>query len=448
MKNKFFVFCSDLHNHNVYGTFFELLYKIAQDRPAYEIFPIIICGDAYKENLIKTKKIITDILGHDKGIYSTHSNHLDNNNYKITKIKAKKISENITCIESLKKIEHSRINIGTSIASSIISKRRCISSDISDIQQDIYSYTYFAILFLESFKKQFHNYFNVKNDCILIYNGRHYNTGPIANFCESIGMRINYYERSGFRSEQVIQLPFKIHDFPNTSKFILNWHRNSNTGCIKNEDINSYFNMIKNNQFSNKLNNNCLISQNPIITYFSSSEDEYASIDERIQLSNLFGSQREAVKWLCQWATKQNKYTLVIRVHPNQSYVCQHDQYFWNNLDGKNIKLIPSQSNQSSYELIKMSEKVVSFLSTTGIEATYMGIPSIVLGNPAFSEHDVTYNPTDTKKLAALLETKLHPRPKENCAPYVNYQLNYGSKMIYFKKLGLASFSDYQYLFN
>lgn len=180
-----------------------------------------------------------------------------------------------------------------------------------------------------------------------------------------------------------------------------------------------------------------------IISFFTSSEDEYAALDGRISLSDLFDSQRSAVEWLINWAAVQEKYILIVRLHPNQEHICSKDYDYWHSLSGKNVTLIPSHSKISSYDIIKKSTKAISFLSTIGIEATRMSIPSITIGNPVYKGMDAVYEPTTKDHLLQLLNKKIQPKNKENTLPYGYFNLYYGPQLQFMKVLGLSEFSQY-----
>ena len=75
-------------------------------------------------------------------------------------------------------------------------------------------------------------------------------------------------------------------------------------------------------------------------------------------------------------------FLFVLRVHPNLKFL--------KNTQNENIKKLVNNSNLiiiypeeklSSYELIRLSETIITFGSTIGIESTYMGKKSILIGD-------------------------------------------------------------------
>ncbi|MBT2772447.1 hypothetical protein J7J47_09390 [Halomonas sp. ISL-60] len=435
-----YVYCTDLKNYQVLGTFLELLYYLKVTKNEDPI-PMVIVGTRDADKIPALKKILSNKLDIENGIYKVNNDITINDS--IEK-KSESLTQKITNIKELQLLEYNNINIGPGIASSLISKHRCTEPDLKKLSQELNSYTQQSILFLESFQTAALDHIHI-SDTIYIYNGRHYNTYPQSLFCEQLGCNILYYERMNSGKNLTIQKP-RIHDFLLRSKIANDFWINA-TDKSKIDTGHSFFQKQEKNTFS-KNNDDELLVNKPYIVYFPSSEDEYASLDERISLSTLFKSQRDAVQWLAAWASSQEAYQLVIRLHPNQKEICQKDYSFWHNkLNGKNVTIIPSHSNISSYKVALKAKKVVSFLSTMGVEATYMGIPSITVGNPIYKGFDAVYEPQSPEQLHILLEDEISPKEKENTLPFGYYNFKYGQPCSFYKELSLKNFEDYGQLF-
>ena len=75
-----------------------------------------------------------------------------------------------------------------------------------------------------------------------------------------------------------------------------------------------------------------------------------------------------------------------------------------------------------------IADKVISFGSTTGIEATFWGATSILFGKSFYMHLDAAYQPNSYKSLYNLIQdSSLAPKNKENTLPYGHYMLKYGS---------------------
>lgn len=431
-----YVYCSDLKNYQVLGTFLELLHHLKVIKNE-ELMPLVIVGARDANKIPALKDFLLTELGIQNGIYQV------NNEIKLDctiEEATESLIEKITSISELRPLKYKGINIGTGIASSIISKHRCINPDLKESNTELKAYTQQSILFLESFQQTAFKNINT-SDTIYIYNGRLYNNHPQSLFCEKTGCNILYYERINSEQNLTIQKP-RIHDFWLRSK-IANEFWIKSTDKSKINIGHSFFQKQEANTFS-KNKDEELSVEKPYVIYFPSSEDEYACLDERISLSTLFKSQRDAIRWLVAWADSQDTHQLVIRLHPNQEGICQKDYSFWHNeINGKNVTIVPSQSKINSYKLASKAEKVVSFLSTMGVEATYMGIPSITVGNPIYKGLDAVYEPQSPEQLKQLLEDEIPPKEKENTLPFGYYNLKYGEPCSFYKKLSLKAFEDY-----
>jgi len=129
------------------------------------------------------------------------------------------------------------------------------------------------------------------------------------------------------------------------------------------------------------------------VVIFNSSEDEYAAIGPRWK-NPFYESQAEGTKALAQsLLADHNDICLWVRMHPNLARVDNSSTRAFAALEDFGVQLIPSASDISTYSLVDAADVVVSFGSTVGIEATYWGTPSVLLGPAPYSYLDATHNP-------------------------------------------------------
>ncbi|KDE40452.1 Glycosyltransferase [Nitrincola lacisaponensis] len=432
------VICTDINQPFIYGTFLELLFKLENETPGKNSACIII-GDAHSKNL---KKILELTLktGIQKeritiydGIKST-SNKTQNEIKNFAEAQLKKIKNT----ESLYDIIYKDHNLGIPILSNLISKTNSIHPKIIDHIDEIYLYikyslfTYISFIDFMSKNKKTFNYY--------IYNGRHYNTYPISLLTPE--KHTYYYERFDYGKRLCI-IPNRIHDFEKRKALIENFWNSSNLETSQKSIIaHDFFKKHLNNKFTKNFNHEKVNTDKKIVTFFISSEDEFASLHPSIKTSNIFKNQRHAIEWLTNWAKNQNKYTLVLRVHPHYEEKSAEDRLFWNQICGENLITVPSHSNINSYNLMLASEKSISFLSTTGIEAAYLGIPSILIGNSPYKGLGATHEPERTEDLTLMLDRELSPLPQENTLPYGFFANSFGSEFKFIKSLKLNDFSE------
>lgn len=395
----------------------------------------MIAGERDVSRTENLKKLL-ETIGVKQSIIINSSSSTD---HLLAEKTASELLKNVTSLKNLKDMVYRGIHIGVGIASSLISNKRCTSIDISKHMEEVHSYTVHTIFFLDSFIDTTHKKLTEK-DTIYIYNGRHYNTYPQSLASEKQGYKIYYYERMNSWNNLKIQHE-RIHDFYSTSSIVKQfWEQSNDPNKAKIGEL--FYSQNKDNKFTKRFSQAVNINKK-IISFFASSEDEFESLDTRITLSRIFTSQRAAVTWLMEWAKQQEEYELVIRLHPNQKNICPLDYDYWHNLKGKNTTIISSDSNLDTYSLISNSNKVLSYLSTVGIEATRMGVPSITLGLPIYSGLDAVYEPKNIKELEYMINNDIKPKDINNTLPYGYYTLEYGPKLRFMEKMKLVSFENY-----
>lgn len=172
------------------------------------------------------------------------------------------------------------------------------------------------------------------------------------------------------------------------------------------------------------------------IAIFISSEDEYASIGDSWQnplyetqaigLDAIIGSLRGDPKDL----------HLYLRVHPNLAGVDNEQTQALDRLQAPFLTVIPATDSVSTYALMRACDKVLSFGSTTGIEATYWGKPSVLAGMCFYRDFGVTHNPATHGELLQMLAADLAPKDREGALVYAYYLSTFGRPFKYFRADG------------
>ena len=162
------------------------------------------------------------------------------------------------------------------------------------------------------------------------------------------------------------------------------------------------------------------------LVYFSSSDDEIAACGDLME-HPLFESQRHAVRFLIDWVGRQTDVELVIRVHPHVQEKSARERGWWDSLSGVNVRLESSAARTDSYALAESADAVLTYGSTMGVEASFLGKPVVLLGDSTYRGFGCVYEPETLDNLQALLaRTALPPMPLETCIPYGYYHLTFG----------------------
>lgn len=169
------------------------------------------------------------------------------------------------------------------------------------------------------------------------------------------------------------------------------------------------------------------------VVIYSSSDDEYVAIGKE-WITPGFSSQSEAIQTLHKnLQDRQSDVMLYVRMHPHLKGIDNKDTRLLHSLEGKGIEVIPPESPVCSYAMLDACEKIVTFGSTVGIEATYWGKPSILAGMNFFRSLDGTYIAHSDDELLDLVEKKLEPKPQEPALMFGLDLVTYGEPFKYYK---------------
>jgi len=158
------------------------------------------------------------------------------------------------------------------------------------------------------------------------------------------------------------------------------------------------------------------------IAIFSSTESEFMGLPEYF-LKGSFPDQRRAFREVAeQIGRSAPDMHLYLRVHPNSKGEAQRwwEDASWGLLD--NLTVIPPESPVSSYQLMRSCEKSIVWLTTMGVEATYWGKTSIVLGKAFYRGIDAAYEPVNLEEAVQMIQqNNLAPKPRDKALAYGAY---------------------------
>ena len=337
--------------------------------------------------------------------------------------------ENITGVRDLKKLKYRGIKIGTGIHSAAVSILKSHEYSLSvnkKLIESIISTSKKTIDFL---------YQNKGRDFkeIYVFNGRVSHFNAVVEFSKKFKIDYFTFEIANFKENFLLTkngIPHSIRIFEKDLNN--NWNQADKK---ERESIGvSYFskkNSKKHNflidyssfQEKGKIPDQ-IKSLNKIITIFGSSRNEYEAVDGW-KNEFLSGDDEEIIKEVCRSFKHIN---FVYRAHPNLKLQNNAQTKNIENLKKiKNLFVFDQYSKISSYELIEISDKVIVFASTIGVEATFLKKPVISLGPSIYHSLDITYKPKNLFELKAFLENEnLQPKPREDSIKYGYFELTRG----------------------
>lgn len=178
----------------------------------------------------------------------------------------------------------------------------------------------------------------------------------------------------------------------------------------------------------------CLLNSRKNLVVFNSSDDEFASLGEEFQ-NPFFKDQNEGLEYLVYLAgSRLREYNLIIRMHPNLVGVPYPFVEKIKELHQKhpNVFVIEPESEIDTYALMDRASKVISFGSTTGLEANVRQKPVILLGKCFYYYTGAAYVPARKEEIPELLSEDLSPRPMLPALQFGYYYMQGGTKAKYY----------------
>lgn len=349
-------------------------------------------------------------------------------------------SENI----DLKKLVFRDFDIGYGVLSSIIWSRRDPFPDLTDentstiVQNmlDAGASTYSSI----------RNYLlQGKYDRVYVFNGRFAIMRAILRACQHSNVDCYCHERGSTQDKYALfknHLPHDIASFHENMMHAWNSADEEIRNSVGAEFFIERMGGVEQNWFSfTKDQKQGHIPPNfdetkRNIVIFNHSEDEKAAIGKQWE-NPIYQTQNSGIKEIISEFSDDSDWHFYLRVHPNLKDVENEQMREIASLDFPNLTVIPADNPISSYALLNVAEKAVVFASTMGIEATYWGVPSILLGRAYYGGMDAVYEPGSHTEGIEMIRAYLDPKQKIGALKYGFYKKTFGEKFKYYKANGL-----------
>lgn len=140
-----------------------------------------------------------------------------------------------------------------------------------------------------------------------------------------------------------------------------------------------------------------------MVVYFSSSGDEISELD--LDWGDYFYGQPGALRAIADVCRAQPDTTFVVRTHPHKRMKPTRDVEEWHEAvrEAAPDVHLDEYSDIDSYTLMRQADVVVTYGSTTGVEAAYAGKPVIVMGPSAYDELGCAVRVTDAQDIERAL---------------------------------------------
>lgn len=354
----------------------------------------------------------------------------------------------VSSIEKLKSISYKGVDIGGSYASSLISDLR---DPLADISQETKK-TKNILESLAGLTDQLEKIVNKVNpELVYMFNGRVTLYRPLLQICEQKKIPFYVHERGSSNATYSITLNNMPHDIATKDKEIRDlWAASKSSEDEKTKIGSSWYesralgNMPHWYSFTDHQDVSLLPpgwdDKNHNVTVYVSSDDEFAAVPGwEIEI---YETQMEGLRHILSTFASRPEYRFFIRMHPNLRGLKNRDVDALRALDKEftNCFVITPESEISTYSLLKKSDKIISFGSTTGIEAAYWQKPSILIGKGFYMNLKAVHRPLSREDAVRLIENKnLEPLPRDGAVIYGFWAATAGEKFEYYKSLSLTA---------
>nr|WP_294900901.1 hypothetical protein [uncultured Pedobacter sp.] len=350
-----------------------------------------------------------------------------------------KTNYGIPNISDLKKLRYKDVQIGMGVASSLISLIRDHELDTNLFKKEIDRELRNATNIVETF-------INIKNqigpELVYVFNGRMATYSPIIDFCKTNQIQYNVFEFTSRLDKYHVLNKAIPHDISYREREMMGVWSSENDENLKIKIACDFYDSQKKGKSLMEDNFISYQKQNLIptfdedkelITFFNSSIDEFASVPGWENYIYVFEDESSAICKICKHFAHDKKKQFILRIHPNLKFLKNSQILKLQSLYSlDNLIIIEALSPISSYALIEISDKVITFGSTIGIEATYFNKPSILLGMSFFDNLDVAYLPSTESEVYQLIDDfGLAPKPKVNTYKYGFWWMTFGEDFIY-----------------
>ena len=266
----------------------------------------------------------------------------------------------------------------------------------------------------------------IKPDVIIVYNGRLYENRFFFDIAKKLGIKFKAVETVGGHGEPYAKMSYPDalpHNIEKWNQLAINtWEKSPDPEEEKIRIGSSFFERRRKGevvvdvkayvteQKKGLLPEGFDPSQRNIVL-FTSSQDELVALGDDWSVNRVFPSQCEAIGYILNHSAGNVHY--YIRIHPNLKGINHRDHLGLYQYDAlPNVTVIPPESKVSSYDLMDACEKVVTFGSTTGLEACYWGKPSIIIGHSGFEACGALYQVKKLEEVMPFVEGDLEPKPR------------------------------------
>lgn len=267
-------------------------------------------------------------------------------------------------------------------------------------------------------------------DAVVLFNGRFASTRPILAAARAAGVRALIHER-GCDKDHYWVATEPIHDPDYVQRCIREFWRPEVAAAGeeffkgRRERVERSWRSFTKDQVAGRIPP-AMQDGSKWVAFFTSSEDEYVAIGDQYA-NEAFPAQIDAVRAVATVVQEHPGWRLCVRVHPNISSKAREQIDFWRNLDIPGGVVVGPDEKFDSYAILDRADVVCCYGSTIGIEATYWGKPSLLIGRSIYDRLGATVNAASVADIRAFL-AKPSVLPKLGALMYGAFFARFGTR--------------------
>lgn len=257
---------------------------------------------------------------------------------------------------------------------------------------------------------------------LVVFNGRFLHDQAAAAAAQSLGVRVLYGETGGIETDFDVTT-VSTHEMEHVQSRMLDiyshWPDSHGEDRSKQEIGREWFLnrqshsdpevqlFVGGQEFGDLGEVSRIPAEQELVVFFSSSGDEIAELE--LDWHKFFVSQDNALAELASVCRDRPNTTLVVRTHPHLRIKPADDLAVWTmaiERAGVAVHVGP-ESTVDSYALMKRADVVVTYGSTSGVEAAFLDRPSILMGPSAYNSLGCAVPVSTREELSKALDNKV-----------------------------------------
>lgn len=173
-----------------------------------------------------------------------------------------------------------------------------------------------------------------------------------------------------------------------------------------------------------------------LVVVYPTTEDEYKFIGKEWD-GHVPESQVDEIELMAN-TLPEDEYLIVVKMHPNQATTAENTQKRYEELRERfpHVLVEPPLSKVDTYALMFRADVVVTFASTIGVEATYAGKPSVLIGDTNWGKMDVAHQTYTGTEAGEVIMRNPEPKPKHGAIVWGYYLSEYKDRLPSYERAG------------